>query len=164
MSLYHLNVTLHVLAAFLWLGGMLFLGVVGAPVLRQVEPPALRAALFRDLGLRFRGIGWAAIGVLVVTGVGNLWLRGLFRWDLFTTAHFWATPFGRALGWKLAAVTAMIVVSAVHDFILGPAASVARAGTPEALRMRRWAALLARANAILGILVVLIAVRLARGG
>src|SRR5690554_4486628 len=50
MSLYHLNVTLHVLAALLWLGGMFFLAVVGAPVLRKVEPAALRARLFQELG------------------------------------------------------------------------------------------------------------------
>lgn len=164
MSLYHLNVTLHILAALLWLGGMFFLGVVGAPVLRRVEPPALRAALFRDLGLRFRGVGWFAIGVLLLTGVGNLWFRGLLHWDTLTAADFWATPYGHALGWKLAAVTTMIVISAVHDFILGPAASAARAGTPEALRWRRWAALLARVNAFVGLIVVIAAVRLARGG
>lgn len=164
MSLYHLNVTIHLLAALLWLGGTFFLGVVGAPVLRKVEPPALRAALFRDIGQRFRGIGWASIGVLLVTGVGNLWFRGLLRWDLFTEAHFWATPYGTALGWKLVAVGTMLVVSFIHDFILGPAASRARAGTPEANRLRRWAALLARGNAFVGVVVVIVAVRLARGG
>lgn len=164
MSLYHLNVTLHVLAAFLWLGGMLFLGAVGAPVLRQVEPPALRAVLFRDLGLRFRGLGWLCITILITTGLGNIWFRGFLRWDVLGSADFWGTPFGRALGWKLAAVTTMLAVSAVHDFILGPLASNTRAGTPEALRWRRWSAHLARWNAILGIIVVLIAVRLARGG
>jgi putative copper export protein len=164
MSLYHLNVTLHLLAALLWLGGMFFLGVVGAPVLRQVEPAALRVALFRDLGLRFRGVGWVAIGILIVTGLGNLAFRGLLHWELLSSARFWATPFGRALAWKLVAVSVMVVASAVHDFILGPAASAARPGTPEADRWRRSAALLARLNALVGLLVVLIAVRLARGG
>lgn len=164
MSLYHLNVTLHVVAALFWLGGMFFLGVVGAPVLRQVEPPAMRVALFRDLGLRFRNAGWFAIGVLVATGVGNLWFRGVLSWSVLSQGHFWATPYGRALGWKLAAVTTMVVVSAVHDFVLGPAASAARPGTPEAERARRWAAYLARANAFVGLLLVLFAVRLARGG
>ncbi len=164
MSLYHLNVTLHVLAALFWLGGMFFLGVVGAPVLRQVEPPALRVALFRDLGLRFRGMGWLAIGILIATGLGNIWSRGLLRWELLSSAQFWATPFGRVLAWKLVAVTIMVVVSAVHDFVLGPAASAARPGTPSAESWRRWAALLARLNAFVGLLVVLLAVRLARGG
>ena len=69
MSLwYYVNVTVHVLAALLWLGGMFFLGVVGAPVLRAVNPPALRQELFQRLGLRFRTIGWWAIGVLVILG------------------------------------------------------------------------------------------------
>jgi len=164
MSLYHLNVTVHVLAALLWLGGMFFLGVVGAPVLRRVEPPALRAALFKDLGLRFRGVGWIAIAVLLVTGVGNLWFRGLLSWAVLGSAQFWATSYGHVLAWKLVAVAAMLVISALHDFVLGPAASAARAGTPEALRWRRWAALLARVNALVGLVVVIAAVRLARGG
>ena len=164
MSLYHLNVTVHVLAALLWLGGMFFLGVVGAPVLRRVEPPALRAALFKDLGLRFRGVGWIAIAVLLVTGVGNLWFRGLLSWAVLGSARFWATSYGHVLAWKLVAVAAMLVISALHDFVLGPAASAARAGTPEALRWRRWAALLARVNALVGLVVVIAAVRLARGG
>ena len=67
--LYYLNVTIHVLAAFLWLGGMFFLAVVGAPALRAVEPPQLRQQLFNALGTRFRYAGWVAIGVLLVTGV-----------------------------------------------------------------------------------------------
>ena len=66
---YYVLVTIHVLAALLWLGGMLFLGVVGAPVLRAIEPPALRQRLFNELGRRFRTIGWIAIATLVVTGV-----------------------------------------------------------------------------------------------
>jgi hypothetical protein len=71
---------------------------------------------------------------------------------------------GHALAGKLIAVTIMIVVSAVHDFFLGPAAGRATPGSPEALQLRRRAALLARFNAIVGILVVVAAVRLARGG
>jgi copper resistance protein D len=57
-TLYYAAVTAHLLAALLWLGGMFFLGVVGAPVLRRVEPPALRQRLFHELGTRFRSVGW----------------------------------------------------------------------------------------------------------
>ena len=80
MSWYWVNVTVHVFAALLWLGGMFFLGVVGAPVLRNVEDPALRRDLFVALGERFRTVGWVAIAVLLVTGVLNLWLRGILTW------------------------------------------------------------------------------------
>ncbi|HEU4629922.1 MAG TPA: hypothetical protein VFS08_09245, partial [Gemmatimonadaceae bacterium] len=63
--LYYVVVSTHVLAALFWRGGMFFLGVVGAPALRAVEPPALRQRLFQQLGVRFRTAGWAAIAVLV---------------------------------------------------------------------------------------------------
>ncbi|HEX7049533.1 MAG TPA: DUF4149 domain-containing protein [Longimicrobiales bacterium] len=164
MSLYHLNVTVHVLAALLWLGGMFFLAAVGAPALRGVEPPALRAELFRRLGERFRRVGWISIAVLVATGIGNLHFHGVLAWDVLGSGGFWATRYGHTLAWKLGAVAAMIVVSGLHDFVFGPAASRARAGSPDALRLRRRAALLARLNAILGVIVVIAAVRLARGG
>jgi len=162
---YYASVTAHVLAALLWLGGMFFLGVVGAPVLRRVEPPALRQRLFHDLGLRFRAVGWWAIAALVLTGVANLHYRGWLRWDgVLADGAFWRTGVGHALAAKLAAVAAMLLVSAVHDFVLGPAAGRAEAGTERAAALRRRAALLARVNALVGVAVVAAAVRLARGG
>jgi copper resistance protein D len=161
---YYLLVTIHVLAALLWLGGMFFLGVVGAPVLRAIEPPALRQRLFQQLGLRFRSVGWIAIAVLVGTGVLILRARGLLHWSgVLGSRDFWRTTFGTALAWKLAAVTTMIVVSAVHDFVLGPAAGRAEPGSARAISMRKHAAHLARLNAIVGLLLVAAAVRLARG-
>ncbi|HEX7981506.1 MAG TPA: CopD family protein [Gemmatimonadaceae bacterium] len=159
---YYVLVTIHVLAALLWLGGMLFLGVVGAPVLRAIEPPALRQRLFSELGRRFRTVGWIAVATLVTTGTLMLHARGLLHWSVLGSAAFWRTAFGTTLAFKLAAVTTMIVVSAVHDFLHGPAAGRAAPGSPAALAMRRRAALLARANALVGILLVLVAVRLAR--
>lgn len=162
--LYYTNVTVHLLAALLWLGGMLFLAVVGAPVLRKVEPPELRMQLFSRLGERFRLVGWWAIAVLVITGVFNLHYRGLLVGALWVDVEFWATPMGTALAWKLGAVTVMLLISGFHDFLSGPAASRLTPGSPEALRARRRAALLARVNAIVGVVVVIAAVRLARGG
>lgn len=162
--MYYLNVSLHVLAAIFWLGGMFFLAVVGAPVLRGIDPPALRARLFGELGRRFRAVGWGLIGVLLVTGVLNLRFLGLLDPDVLASSDFWATSLGRALLWKLVAVGAMLLFSAMHDFVLGPAASRLQAGSAEAGRARRWASWLARLNALAGIGVVLAAVRLARGG
>jgi copper resistance protein D len=164
-SLYYLNVTIHVIAAMLWLGGMFFLGVVGAPLLRAIEPPDLRRRLFQLIGERFRTVGWGAIAVLLVTGVVNLHYRGLLHWDgIFGSKSFWMTNLGRVLAVKLAAVTIMIAVSAVHDFIQGPRAARAASGSPDAIRLRSRAAWLARVNAIVGVVLVAAAVRLARGG
>lgn len=164
MTLYNLVVTLHVLAALFWLGGMFFLALVGAPVLRAVEPPELRRELFARLGGRYRSWGWGAIGLLLVTGFWNLHLRGVLTTGIMGEAAFWTSPFGRALAWKLVLVTAMLVFQAVHDFWLGPKAGQVRAGSPEAILLRRWAAWLARISALLGLVLVYVAVRLARGG
>lgn len=164
-ALYYANVTVHILAAMLWLGGMFFLGVVGAPLLRSVEPDELRQKLFQAIGERFRAVAWWTIAVLIVTGAINLRYRGWLHWNgVFGSSAFWRTTTGHSLGVKLAAVTGMIVVGAIHDFIQGPRASRTVPGSPESVRFRRNAAALARINAILGVIVVAAAVRLARGG
>ncbi|MEO5814064.1 MAG: DUF4149 domain-containing protein [Gemmatimonadaceae bacterium] len=163
--LYYVNVTVHVLAAMLWLGGMFFIGLVGASVFRAIEPPALRQRVFHELGRRFRRMAWWTIGVLVVTGVVNLHYRGWLQWrGVLDSRQFWMTSAGQALAVKLSIVTLMIAISAVHDFMLGPRAGRATPGSPEALAFRRRAGLLARVNAILGVLLVAAAVRLVRGG
>lgn len=163
-GLYYLSVTLHLLAALTWLGGMFFLALVGAPVLRRLESPELRSRLFQEFGERARAAGWVSIGILVATGLVNLHYRGLLSWDVLGSTAFWDGPMGRALGWKLVAVVVMLGVSTVHDFILGPMVGRLSPGTPARERARRWSALLARGNAVVGVILVYWAVRLARGG
>jgi uncharacterized membrane protein len=161
-ALYLANVAVHILAAMFWLGGMFFLGLVGAPTLRVVEPAALRQRLFHQLGSRFRTAGWWAIAILLVTGTLNLYFRGWLTRDVIGSAAFWMTPTGHALSLKLLAVTAMLVVSSIHDFVLGPRAGRATPGSPAAIALRTRAARLARLNALLGVVVVVAAVMLAR--
>jgi len=162
--LYLISVTLHLFAAILWLGGMFFLALVGAPVLRRVEPASLRSELFRRIGLRFRAVGWVAIGALVVTGIANLSFRGILDAETLGSVTFWKGRYGQALAWKLALVVAMVSLAAVHDFALGPRASRHVQGSSEAIAVRRTASWLARVNALLGVALVAVAVRLARGG
>ena len=165
LRIYYANVTIHVLAALFWLGGMFFLGIVGAPVLRRIEPPELRQQLFHQLGLRFRTLGWIALAILVATGILNLQFRGLLRWDgVLGSRSFWRTPWGAMLALKLACVTVMLVLSALHDFSIGPRAGSAGPLTDEGRRLRSQSMWMARVNAIVGLLLVAAAVRLARGG
>lgn len=141
------------LAALLWLGGLLFLGLVGAPVLRELDQ-SLRARLFHALGIRFRTIGWIAITVLVATGIELVRRLGVFAAPL----GFWSTAFGRALLWKWGIVAAMLALAAAHDFYFGP-----RARSSD--RSRRIASVLGRLNAALAVALVYAAVLVAhRGG
>jgi len=60
-------VTLHLLGAVVWIGGILFLGLVLAPILRG-RPVAERVLLLQAVGRRFLRVGWAALGTLLATG------------------------------------------------------------------------------------------------
>jgi putative copper export protein len=160
--MYLASVTLHLLAAIFWLGGMFFLGIVGAPALAGLDTDR-RRRLFKEIGLRFRGPGWLAIASLLITGVANLRFRGLLAPAFHGGRDFWTTPIGQVLAWKLVLVLAMVTIGAVHDFWLGPLSGELDAGSKEHIRVRTLVARLGRLNAVLGILVVYFATRLIRG-
>ena len=164
--MYHLSVFAHLVGAMVWVGGMLFLALVVVPVARQL-PPAERAALFDKVGRRFRAVGWACVALLIATGLVNSWYRGV-RWDGVASGGLFGSEFGRVLAAKLALVAVMLVLSAIHDFVLGPASVRAAGGAGGAALERagtlRWrASRLARVNALLALLVIALAVALVRG-
>jgi uncharacterized membrane protein len=129
----------HLVAALTWVGGMVFVAAVLVPVTRRLDDPALRRRLMHEAGVRFRAVGWVAIGVLVATGLVNIWLRP----ELLTLTRFWV---------KAALVGLAIVLSGLHDFVLGP-----RAGRPDApTSIRPAASWIARLNVLLVLAVVYI--------
>lgn len=92
------RVFLHVLAATVWVGGQLTLaGLV--PALRAIGPDAPRMA-----ARRFNRIAWPAYGVLVATGIWNLFGR-----DLADRSTEWqATLFVKLLVVGLSGVFALV--------------------------------------------------------
>lgn len=159
-ELYRLSVAIHVVSAVVWIGGMWFIGLVLAPELRKVEPGA-RTGLYHRVGLRFRAIGWTCIGLLVLTGVYNLSYRGV-TWDRFWSATFLQSRLGLTLAAKLTAVLAILVLSVLHDFVYGPRLRTLAPGGPQWTVLRKRIAWIGRANALLALVVVVLAVRLFR--
>jgi putative copper export protein len=157
VTLYLASVYVHIVAACVWVGGMVFFALVAVPLLRSPEYKAEAPALVRWMGLRFRAVAWAVIGVLVVTGVVNLMTRGVSMDDLATRV-FWTSPFGRTLRHKLEIVTVVLLLSVAHDFWIGPRASQ----TGDA-KLRRAASWIARVNLVLALAVIAFAVGLVRG-
>jgi putative copper resistance protein D len=134
---------LHVLAAITWIGGMLFIALVLVPVVRRLSDTSLRTRLVHEVGLRFRTVGWIALGFLLASGLVNLWSRPY----LLSITRF---------QWKLGLVLLALVLSVVHDFVLGP-----RAGAPgadPALRVR--ASWIARVNVLVVLIVVVLGLAL----
>ena len=164
--MYQLSVLIHILAAMVWVGGMLFLALVVVPAARSL-PPAERSALFHLVGPRFRTVGWACIGLLLVTGIANTAYRGV-TWATVFTAELWASEFGRVLALKLGVIAVMLVLGMFHDFVLGPASVRAhQAGSAqpsaEALALRKRASWLGRITTLLALVVVALGVMLVRG-
>lgn len=163
-GLYLVSVWLHILAAATWIGAMLFVVLVVVPWLRRGDR-ARAAAFLRETGARMRNVGWGCFAILTLTGTYNLHVRGVHLRDFFD-AEWRASGFGRAVALKLLAFAAVLAVSAVHDFVLGPRAALAVERDPrsaEAERLRRWAGLLGRVNALLALALVAFAVCIVRG-
>jgi len=163
--LYLTSVWLHILAAAAWVGGMVFLVVVVVPVLRRPEYRPAAARMVWLTGVRFRALGWVCLAVLVATGVFNAAWRGVGLEQLRDPA-FWGSSFGRALGWKLAVVLAILLVGAVHDFGVGARATrrwEAEAAAASTGRLRRAATWLARLTLLLSLAAVALGVILVRG-
>jgi copper resistance protein D len=151
-ALYTVTVFIHILAACVWIGAMVFFAAVVVPVVRRPEYSSVFTELVRRVGSRFRALGWTCIAVLVATGVFNLTFRGVGP-EIVTNAAFWRTDFGRALGFKLTFVLLTVLATAAHDFL----------SAPSARRSRRVASWLGRATLLFSVAAVLCAVWLVRG-
>lgn len=144
---------------------MVFLAAVVVPILRRPEHRTLMIPLISQTGKRFRWIGWLCLGMLLVTGLFNLISHG-FGWEQVWSRQLFASGFGRTLGAKLFLVVVVLILSVVHDFFIGPRATMVgqRApGSAEVLRLRRQASWIGRVNLLLALVIVTLGVMLARG-
>ena len=99
-----IRVTLHVLAATIWVGGQIVLAALVGP-LRRAAPEAVPAA-----ARAFAWVAWPAFAVLIVTGFWNLSVGG---------------PLGGAYQMTLMVKLLLVVLSgmgaALHTFTKNPA-------------------------------------------
>lgn len=158
--LYRVAVVVHVLSAVIWVGGVLFMGMIAVPTAKKLDDK-LRRQLLDELGRRFRPVGWTALGLLVTTGLYLMWHWGA-RIETVLDLSFFEHAHTRTLGYKLLLVIAMIGVSALHDFWLGPRATEPDRTDEEVEQDRRWASILGRITGVLVILIVIFAVFVTR--
>lgn len=121
---------LHLLGAALWLGGTVALVFTAVPVLRTFDGPE-RARALRELGERWRPIGWGSLLALGVTGLAYAAEIHAFTHDRIHST--WGVLFLV----KVALAVLLAASAWFHDFILGPRlAQQIRAGEPQTLRHR----------------------------
>jgi uncharacterized membrane protein len=119
-------VAVHLLAAAVWVGGSTALIFVGVPAVRLIEDTAARGRAMRELGLRWRPLGYGALLVAALTGVA-LAARDWEHRPAFAIV-FWV---------KVGLAVCLVVVSYVHNFVLGPRLQAeVREGRPQRTRPR----------------------------
>jgi putative copper export protein len=101
-------VAVHLIAAGIWFGGSTALVFVGVPAIRVLDGEP-RGRAMRALGLRWRPLGYGALIVAGVTGVA----LASREWE-----H--RAAFQIVLWVKIAVFACLLVVSYLHNFVLGP--------------------------------------------
>ena len=101
-------VAVHLLAAGVWFGGSTALVFVGVPAIRTLDGEP-RGRAMRELGLRWRPIGYGALLVAALTGVA-------------LASRDWEdrTAFQVVLWTKVVLFGCLLVASYLHNFVLGP--------------------------------------------
>ena len=115
---------IHLLAAMIWVGGSVALVFVGVPAIRILEGEP-RGRAMRELGLRWRPLGYSSLGVAAITGVilaADDWSEG-------------RSPFKGVLLVKIVLSVGLVIASYLHNYVLGPRLQrEIRDGKPERTR------------------------------
>ena len=108
---------LHLLAAIVWIGGLLFQVLVVFPTLTRGGQSAEWLRLGLSLEARFRLVMWPAVGLVLFTGLVNLmhvWYATVMEGSRLPST------FVPILTVKLLLVLGMLALQAVHQFVLQP--------------------------------------------
>jgi uncharacterized membrane protein len=139
---------IHLFAASIWLGSMVFFAAVIVPVVRHTFDPEKRREVIKAIGSRYRILGYSTVLILLVTGPFLAAEHGLD----------WHSQFGRVLTYKLILIAMMLLFLFLHDFIFAPRTlngkEFPRKGDKKGI------ALLARVNLLIVILIMLCGVLL----
>lgn len=107
-TLYHISVWFHIIGVSFWIGGMLFLPMVLLPAIKN-HPD--RRNLLMQTGLKFRFFGYIVLGLLLLTGISNMFLRGVdVSWKFIFESRY-----GHLVITKVILFLSILAVSLIHD-------------------------------------------------
>ncbi len=109
----------HVVGAALWVGPQVYLAVGWPGAARQIADTATKVEVIRVLTLRFAYLG--GFGLLLLAGAGT-YLICTWR-DYYAQpgeVGFWELRYGVVFTIKMAVLAVMLVVTALHMFVVGP--------------------------------------------
>jgi copper transport protein len=104
---------LHLVAAALWVGGMIYLAVIYLPMLKSKPWQQQTASLLTTLP-RYSPLAITGVVLMGLSGSLNAATR-LLSWD-----QLFSTTYGRTLLVKISLVGTMLITSAIHVLLLRP--------------------------------------------
>ena len=100
---------IHLVAAAIWVGGSIFIGIVFSPILKTITTSTEeRIQIMIKVGKRFNKVAIPSLIILMITGLYNSHLL-LSKPDLLM-----ATSYGQFLTIKIVLVIALIITYAIH--------------------------------------------------
>ncbi|HET9744317.1 MAG TPA: hypothetical protein VFP97_01315 [Chitinophagaceae bacterium] len=152
---YYISVWLHIIGAAFWIGGMLFLPLVLLPVIKD-HPD--RKKLLLAMALKFRFYGYIVLTLMLVTGLLNVYYRGVsFSWIFFFESRY-----GSLVSLKILLFITMIILSIFHDLLFARKAVEEQLIDDPVLKLiARWTG---RVLLLISIVLAYIGVILSRGG
>lgn len=156
---YVISVFIHVIAACMWIGGMLFLILAFIPGIKK-QPN--KVDLIADVSLKYRNVGAVALVALLITGILQLEYRGV-QW---TTAYFMTSSFGKIAGLKILVFAIIVIISLVHDYYLGTKAIEYWKNQPDhsnTARLRTLSRFLGRASFTFALVAAWLGIVLSKG-
>ncbi len=142
---------LHLVGAFTWLGGLIFVNLVLTPA---VQPKGIPPQFIRLMGMeRFRYYAWGSIVIVFISGLYAALQRIP---DLSGLA---SSSYGLILLIKISVVLIMVVVTAINSIALKKKIAQAPAGPggtppPELKKFGPLLVILSRLNLVLGLFVL----------
>lgn len=150
---YYISVWLHIIGAGFWIGGMLFLPLVLLPGIKNTPD---RRDLLMATGLKFRFYGYIAMGMMFITGLLNIYLRGIdFSWNFFILSRY-----GQLLIYKIFLFILMLVISLLHDLFVGRKA-LEKMENNQIKMVARWTG---RLLLLIALVMAFLGVMISRGG
>ena len=153
----------HLVAASIWVGGSIFLGIVLAPMLKSITGTLEeRIALMIKIGRRFNKIAMPSFVILIVTGIYNS------RVFLQEPGLLFETNYGIILLFKIILVIATLIIYIIHIRILNTETEKTLSGgyaeTIYVQSIRSKIIYLGRITVILSVAILLLAAILDSGG
>jgi uncharacterized membrane protein len=137
--------TVHILAAGIWLGGLVFTTTVVSPAFKRMQwTPPERVAVRSEVGRQYTKVARLNLSVLLLAALGDYAARG------------WSTSGGM----EIALIVAVLVLSELHARVFAPRLGQAAGGGNETARRQalRISISVSMLNLVLSAVVAILAI------